>query len=392
MTDSQRLQIQMSEVRSRANAEDAADEDRAAALKELNALEVRYRAALAHEAGATADDFLGHVELSAEHRERQEITGKADLGVMVGHILARRNTSGAESEAQQAWNIEGNALPMSMLAEVRTVAAPADGGGTQQVTGYVFPRSIATFANIARPLVPSGTPVFPSIVTAAVAGRPTEGSAHGSSEPALRGQLLEPKRIQAVASVSVEDRARYPTLGRALAQHLAGAVAAGMDTQALSDPGGFFDTVVATRPLTPAGDPGAATTYVQWSEILAKVVDGRHSPNLSQGGLLIHPDAFEDAEELYRGNNTSESFAERIARVSRMQVSAAMPATASNVSNVLIVRGAIPAAIQPTWPGLTIEDIYTDSGKGEISFTAIALSAFSVQAPSAYEFEKVDVR
>ena len=194
----------------------------------------------------------------------------------------------------------------------------------------------------------AGTPVFPSITVGAIAGRPTEGSAHGSTEPTIRGELLTPSRIHSIASLTVEDRARYPGMGPALAAHLAGAVAAGMDTQALSDTGGFFDTAAGTRPLTPPNNPSNATTYPQWQAILAKVVDGRHAANLAGGGLLLHPDAFEDAEEIYRGNNSSESFAERIARVSRMQVSAAMPATASNISNVLIVRGSSPGAVQPT--------------------------------------------
>ena len=350
MTESQRIQIKMSQTREAANDETTTAVDRTRLLSELRDLEVNFRTALESETAQVNEAFEGHGPLAAEHREAMEITRRADLGTMMANVIARRNQTGAEAEAQAAWNLDADQIPLSMIAEIRTVAAPTDGGGTVGIGGYVFPASIASFANISRPTVPAGTPVFPSIVTGAVAGRPTEGSAHGSSEPTLRGELLSPKRIQAVASVSVEDQARYPSLGPALAAHLAGAVAAGMDTQALSDDGGFFDTAAGTRPLTPPSNPGSATTYGQWQAILAKVVDGRHSANLAGGGLLLHPDAFEDAEELYRGNNSSESFAERIARVSRMQVSAAMPATASNISNVLIVRGTSPGAVQPTWP------------------------------------------
>ena len=390
MTDSQKLQLKMSETRQAANDPTTTDADRERLLSEMSALEVKFRTALAAETAQVNEDFTGHIPLTAEFREMQEITRRADLGTMMGHILARQTQSGAEAEAQQAWNLDGNAIPMSMLAELRTVSAPSDGGGTQPVSGYVFPASIASFANISRPSVAAGTPVYPSIVTGAVAGRPIEGAAHGSSEPTLRGELLTPQRIHAVASLSLEDRARYPALGPALASHLAGAVAAGMDLQALSDTRGFFDAVASTRPLTPPSDPGSATGYPEWQAILGKVVDGRHAANLAGGGLLIHPDAFTSAEALYRGNNSSESFAERIARVSRLQVSAAMPATASNISNVLIVRGASPGAVQPVWPGLTIEDIYTDSGKGEISFTAVAMCAFSVTHPASYEWEKIN--
>ena len=213
---------------------------------------LQYRSALGTlRTGITASAFNNSGTESAEHREAVAITRKADLGTMVAHIMSRRNTSGAESEAQEIWGLDGNQIPMAMLAEIRTVAAPDDGGGTVPVNGYMFPASIAQFANIARPTVPAGTPVYPSVITAGAAGRPAEGAAHGSTEPTLRGQLLAPKRVQAFATLSVEDRARFPSLGPALAAHLAASVAAGMDEQALSDDNGFFDST--NGPLTVNG-------------------------------------------------------------------------------------------------------------------------------------------
>ena len=232
MTPSQKIQIRMSETRQSANESTNTDADQARLLAELRELEIEFRTALNRETAEVNEVFTNHTPLTAEFREQQAITNRANLGTMMGHILARQTQSGAEAEAQQAWNLDGNAIPMSMLAEIRTVAAPSDGGGTQAVSGYVFPASIAPFANISRPTVAAGTPVYPSFVTGAVAGRPDEGAAHGSTEPTLRGELLTPKRIEAVASLSVEDRARYPGLGPALAAHLAGAVSAGMDAQA----------------------------------------------------------------------------------------------------------------------------------------------------------------
>ena len=38
---------------------------------------------------------------------------------MLGTILGRQNTSGAEAEAQRAWGLEGDAIPMSMVSELR---------------------------------------------------------------------------------------------------------------------------------------------------------------------------------------------------------------------------------------------------------------------------------
>ena len=113
MTESQKLQIRMSETRQAANATATAEADRDRLLVELDALESEYRIALAAETSRIDDDFAGHLPLSAEFREQQQVTERADLGTMLGTILARQNTSGAEAEAQRAWGLEGDAIPMS---------------------------------------------------------------------------------------------------------------------------------------------------------------------------------------------------------------------------------------------------------------------------------------
>ena len=228
-----------------------------------------------------------------------------------------------------------------------------------------------------------------AFLTAGVAGRPTEGSAHGSSEPTLRGELLSPQRIQAVASLTVEDMGRFSGIGPALAAHLAQAVAAGLDAQALLATGGFFDSVAASQPLSPPNDPNSATDYAGWSSVLNSAVDGRVCPNLALVGFIMNADAFGDAAENFRGNNSSESIAERIARVARLQVSSAMPATASDIANILVVRGRQQAAVQPIWPAIRLTDPYTDSDTGLVKFTAIALAAFSVQQTDSYLWQKV---
>lgn len=388
MLPSQKLKLRLNQLSLDLLADGLAQETRDA--KEAEQKEVLKSIVEAETAeNAKAETSVDHE--SAEHREAIGITRKADLGVLVGSILSKRNTSGAEAEAQAAWGIEGDRIPLAMLAEIRATDAPDSGGGSQPISGYAFPTSIAQFCNINRPRVAPGVHVYPSISGAATAGRPAEAGTQADTDATLRGELLTPKRIQATTKISVEDRARFAGLGAAVAAHMAGAVAAGLDAQALSDTGGFFDAVAASQPLTPAGDPGSATTYTQWAAILGSGVDGRYAPDLAAVGLLVHPDAFNDAEELYRGNNTSESFAECIARVSRLMVSASMPATASSISGLLVVKGTRQASVQPLWDGLSIEDPYTEYETGEIRFNVVGLAAFSCQQPSAYEWGKVHV-
>ena len=55
-------------------------------------------------------------------------------------------------------------------------------------------------------------------------------------------------------------------MAQAIAQHLAGAVAAGFDQQALLGDEGFFDS--SSGPLTEPSAPGSATTAAQYSEML----------------------------------------------------------------------------------------------------------------------------
>ena len=388
MTKSQELQIRLAALRSEINNPDNGftEDQQVAKRREVSDLDGQFARALEQENGEVAGATFS--QESAEYREQMEVTRRADLGVMVGNFMGRQNQDGAEREAQQAWGLNGAQIPMGMLAEIRIVAAPASGGGTQPVSAYVFGNSIAQAANIVRPAIAAGTPVYPSVSVAAVAGRPAEGAAHGSSEPTIRGQLLEPKSIQAVASLSVEDRARYPTLGAAISQHLAAAVVRGMDTQALIDNNGFFDAT--NGPLTAPGDPGSATTYAQALAMLTAGVDGDRAADLSQAGLIIGSETFADFMAL-SGINSDESVMERMMRIGRVIVSGAIPVAASSIQNALTIKGIAPAAVQAVWPGLTLEDPYTDKATRTIGFSVTGLAAFSVQHPAGYAWQKANV-
>ena len=308
---------------------------------------------------------------------------------MVSH-RALLSTS-AEAEAQAAWEIGGDQIPLAMLAGYRQSTAPDDGGGTSGFVGYQFPQSIAGFCNIARPRVAPGTPVFPSISAAAVASRPAEGAAVTEDDATIRGELLTPKRVQAWSSISVEDRARFGGLGAALAAHLAGAVVLGYDTQALTGDDGFFDAT--NGPLTAQANPGAATTATQYLAMLSGGVDGRYALTPADVGLAMHPDAYADGAVLYRTNQSEADVMAIIARDGRLMVNAAMPdEDANNRVNILRVKGRMQAAIQPMWDGLSIEDVYTDNSRGLIRFSVIGLADFSCQQPAAYDWLKADVR
>lgn len=397
MLESHKVLVRMSEIREKANGlpqTDASFSESEKLRAELVEMESQYREALDAEtevSDAAMASWGANGSNDPENRERQKITGKADLGVLVGALIGNRalQVGSAEAECQASWGVGGDCIPVAMLAEYRVAAAPADGGGDQRFVGYRFPTSIAEFANIRRVRVQPGTPVFPSITTASVANRPDEAAQSTDSDPTLRGELLTPKRVQASTKISVEDRARFGGMSQAIARHLSEAVAAGLDQQALLGDDGFFDA--SSGPLTEPNSPGSATTQAQYDAMLTGSVDGRYAENEAAVGLLIHPDTFTDGAALYLTTNSERHVMADLAARGRLRVSAAMPAAASNVQNILAVRGTTPAAVQPIWDDLRIEDVVTRSEYGEIGFTIIGIADFSVTMPDAYRWLKANL-
>ena len=399
MTAVQRLQVKMSETREKINGIGAVRELDASELANYNELcvalsgmEAEYREALEDqtewERGAAQYVNDKAIEpLPAEHRERQEITRKAKLEVVVDAGIAQRAATGAEREAQSAWGCEINEIPLPMLpgVELRVIDAPNDGGGPRTLQ-YVFGGSVAQAANIVRPAVPPGTYTFPSFTDGTAGARPAMAASNTDVDPAMRGQLLVPNRVQSNTSINIEDRARFPDLGRAVAAHLRQAVVAGLDVMALSDDNGFFDAT--NGPLTPENDPASATTWTQAVKWLSDGVDGRWAASAADVTAIMNSTTYADIDALYRGTNTNESAAEVIERRGRLVVNANIPAVASNISQVLIARGRTQAAIQPIWANIGIEDIFTNSKSGQIAFTAVTLTDFSVQHPAAYAWVK----
>ena len=145
-------------------------------ILQVDDLEERLIKALAAEEYKELTEFAdAHARepVPAEHRERQEITRKAKLVTIVDAVIAQRAATGAEREAQAAWNCELNEVPLPMLPglEMRVIDAPNDGGGPRTLQ-YVFGGSMAQAANIVRPAVPPGTYTFPSFVDGTAGARP----------------------------------------------------------------------------------------------------------------------------------------------------------------------------------------------------------------------------
>ena len=175
MTEAQKLQIRMSELREKANglADATSPEDissRDAARVELTAKESEYRSAVEAE---------GASESTAESREWAGLNSRFDLGELFGNVINHRASAGEIAEVQSERGLGANTIPTELLMEKRAVTpAPGDVGQNQnQIEGFVFPQSVAGFLGIPSPVVGVGDTTFPVLTSDPAAGTPGENNA-----------------------------------------------------------------------------------------------------------------------------------------------------------------------------------------------------------------------
>ena len=163
---------------------------------------------------------------SPETREWAALSGKFDLGQMFTQVVEHRASDGAIAEVQRERGLGANDIPTEMLMEHRAVTpAPGDVGQTQtEITGFVFPQSVAAFMGIPSPIVPVGDATFPVLTSDPAAGTPSENASQSETTGAFSANVLTPGRIQASFFWSREDAARMAGMGDALREALQGGI------------------------------------------------------------------------------------------------------------------------------------------------------------------------
>ena len=110
MTESQRLQIRMSETRDAANDETTTDSDRTRLLSELRDLEVQFRTALQSE-----NSELANAVFDGETTEFRELLNGASVDTIIRAAVQGHAVTGQEAELQQHYGLKSNAVPLRML-------------------------------------------------------------------------------------------------------------------------------------------------------------------------------------------------------------------------------------------------------------------------------------
>ena len=373
MTPTQKIQIRMSETREKANdlaaAESADDISRRDKLTaELKAQEVELRAAI------EADDAA---DTPPETREWADVSGRFDLGEMFEGVMEHRASSGAIAEVQKERGLAANAIPTEMLMEKRAVTpAPGDVGQSQsEITGFVFPQSVAAFMGIPSPVVPVGDATFPVLTSDPAAGVPAENAAQSETTGAFTADVLTPGRIQASFSWSRESAGRFSMMGDALREALQGGIADKLDKEILQGTNGLL-----TGTNLDNHAQAAASTYANYvAELLYARVDGRYAFDLAEIRVVMGSDTFGNAATKLPTNGEENALARIRNDSGGVRVSANVPATANNKQNAVVRLGTRADMVAPVWGAvILIPDEITLASKGQVQLTAVLLHAVKI--------------
>ena len=393
MTNSQKLTIRASEIRSRLNeisgleGDALTDEVRAEEGKlttEYRDTECKLRAAIASDEPVIE---TRHADTN-EGRELRALIGRADCAAIYSAAIEHRATDGATRELQEHYGLGPNQVPLGMLEHRAVTQAPGDVGADQQpIIPYVFPQAVAAFLGIDTPTVGVGEAVFPVLTKELDVRTPAENGAANETTGTFSADVLSPSRIQAAFFYSREDRARFAGMDEALRENLSMGLADGLDRQILVGTNGLL---TGTNLANHAA--GGVSTFDHYLARLAYArVDGRYAGTAAAVRVVMGGGTYAHAGSVYRNNSVDRTALDRLMEVTGgVRVSAHVPdVTNAHKQDAIIRRGTARDMVAPLWEGITlIPDEVTKAGAGQIVITAVMLHAVKIlRADGMYKQE-----
>ena len=400
MTALQTLEIRASEIRTRLSAIGGQAELTDETRTELDTLKAEY---MTNESRQQALKIAGDAPktpletTTGEGREFRSLVNGANVGEIFDAALNHAPVDGATAELQKHYGLEPNQVPLALMVrnwpdageiEARAVTpAPSDVGQNQaSILPWVFPAAAATFLGVDMPTVGTGEQVYPVLTSTVDVGTPAENAAQSETTGAFTAEVLSPARIQASYFYSREDRARFAGMDSALRENLSMGLSDGLDDQILSGTNGLFTgTVLANHAAA------AVTTYDGYiSDFAFGRVDGRYANTAAAVKAVMGAASYAHAGSVYRNNSVDRTALDRLMEITGgVQVSAHVPAVASNKQNAVIRRGMRRDMVAPVWEGVTIiPDEVTKADRGQIVITAVMLHAVKlIRADGFYKQE-----
>ena len=396
MTQSQKLAIRGSEIRSRLNelngvAELGDDQKREAdaLTREYDTVEREMRMAL------VIEDEPAKVTPTAtdgEAKERDALLERASLANYVNAAITGTEVRGAELELSQAFECDG-LVPLEMLETRAVTPAPSTVHNQQETIAQdAFLGNVAPYMGIDTPRVGTGEVSYPVITTSVTAAaRDKHTSGNNQVSPSTAGAITvttcTPKRVTGQLEFRVEDSAVLRGLEEALRMNLSSALGNAHDdllvngqsavSNQVAKIGGLFGPDSSGAVITPASAEGTTDTFASYVQKLAGGIDGLYATMPSAVRLLSSPEVIADMLGTF-ATNTAISAYEHCNRVFGGVQSSDRIGHASNVSAGLLRLSSVShrAAIAPIWQGMQlIRDPYRGAAKGVVTVTAIMLAS-----------------
>ena len=408
MTNKQKIEIRLSEVRSRLNeisgieGDTFTDEVRSEAgvlQSEYSDLETRHRSAIVAESAEESRMQGAFNEGDGESAEIRQLMTAVSIADYLTPATAGSGIEGRAKELNAALKVEamgksgGVSIPWIVLAgppperreaEQRAftdTGAYAGGIAARPILQRLFGPGILDALGVRIDSVPSGRTEWPLLASGVAPDMKAEGTAAADAVAAsFSTEILKPKRLTGKYEFTHEQSAQVPDIEAALRRDLADAVRAKMSALALNgnestsaqEPNGFLTKIAAPTA------PTAVATYEDFAGSHATAVDGVHAQNEQEVSSVIGVSSYKLAARTYRtGAGSDESASEALMRRSQMCVASSyVPAPASMIQTGNIFHAAGPNgggadmrgdSVAAVWPTLeVIRDIYSKASQGVV--------------------------
>lgn len=419
MTNTQKLQLEQSELRQKLNellaidADKLTEEQREEMTKlttRAQELEVELRAAIVAE-GEELETRAAGVMLTPEQHERLELRGRVRLGNFFEAALRNRQVSGAEAELQQEAAVDGIPLEVfetrevlerrareALPAEVRAITpAPGTVGiNLDVIRPEVFAPSIADKLQIEMPMVPSGTYATGTITRSVSAGAVDKSEDAPQTAGAITVGTTTPHRVAGSLALTLEDIAAIgqQNFEAVLRENISLVLSDELDNQLINGDGqGNNLTGIFVRLANPDAPAAQIETWERLIAIQAGGIDGLWATMLSHISMLVNPETYRLAASKVRDGNAADQTAlEHMNRVgypgSAVWTNKRMPDKVNHIAQGIMCRKGRPGmrtAVAAHWGSVGIDDIYSGARKGERYFTlSVLVGDVLMVQPNAY--------
>ena len=427
MTPRQKIELRLSEVRTRLNeiagleGDDFTDEIRGEAdslQAEFRALETRHRAAIVGEGEAEArarGDFGNGDGEAAEVRSILDritigdyLTPAAAGGALVGAPVEPAAAlslpaAGGSGGVAVPWEVLGRGLAETRISPERrafTTTGQNDGPEMQRpILQRLFGPGIMDALGVRIDSVPAGRTEWPLVASGVSPAQVVEGTAAAAAvRMTFTYANLKPKRLTGRYEFTHEAAATVADLEATLRRDLADAIASVMSNQIINgaavDPN---DAATAANvqgclsKLAAPTAPGAVAEYADYAGSHAALVDGLHASREGEVSSVIGVASYTHAASVYQAGSGESGSEALMRRSASCRASSYIPAPVSDVQDGNLYHAMGPNgggamrgdSVAAMWPTLeVIRDIYSQASQG-VTLTWVSLWDAAVAFRSA---------